>query len=152
MQEQHRPMGERTDYSFQARRVRGGLRVDVAGPRSLENTIAYWEAILVQVLGERPPWLLVVDELRGSELSGSQWCELVDAMAGRGLEGVRIAHVKPSGLAQIEYCELCAREAGLDARAFADLAAAERWLRYGDVETEAEPAAAAPFNSRPRGR
>ena len=128
-------MGDVIEYSFHARRVRnGGLRVAVSGPRSLENTIAYWEAILAQVLEERPQWLLVCDDLRGDELTREEWCTLVDTMAGRGLEGVRIAHVKPSGLAQIEYCELCAREAGFDARAFADLAEAERWLRYGDPD------------------
>jgi hypothetical protein len=151
--EHHSRMNDVVDYSFHARRVRGGgLRVAVAGPRSLENTIAYWEAILVQVLEERPQWLLVVDDLQGPELSPSDWCALVDAMAGRGLEGVRIAHVKPSGLAQIEYCELCAREAGFDARAFTDLAEAERWLRYGDTEASQATASAAatPFSSRPR--
>ena len=108
----------------------------MGGPRSLENTIAYWEAILALVLEEPPQWLLVCDDLRGAELDKDEWCTLVDTMAGRGLEGVRIAHVKPSGLAQIEYCELCAREAGFDARAFADLAEAERWLRYGDSESD----------------
>ena len=152
--EQHRRMSDVVDYSFHARRVRGGgLRVAVAGPRSLENTIAYWEAILAQVLDERPQWLLVCDDLRGDELSASEWCALVDAMSGRGLEGLRIAHVKPSGLAKIEYCELCAREAGLDARAFTDLGAAERWLRYGDAEAPQETSAEAmPFSSRPRER
>ena len=48
---------------------------------------------------------------------------------------MRIAHVRPAGMAQLEYCEICAREAGIDARAFDDLAAAERWLRYGVPET-----------------
>ena len=147
-------MNDAVDYSFHARRERGGgLRVAVAGPRSLENTIAYWEAILVQVREAKPQWLLLCDDLRGPELTASEWCELVDAMVGRGLEGVRIAHVKPSGLAQIEYCELCAREAGLDARAFADLGVAERWLRYGDAEEGANAATPpSPFAPAPRGR
>ena len=130
-------MSDGAEYSVQARRVHGGgLRVTVCGPRSLANTVGYWEQILAQVQAERPPWLLVCDDLRGEELTGEQWCALVNAMVGRGLEGVRIAHVKPTGLAKIEYCELCAREAGLDARAFTDLAAAERWLRYGDAEAQ----------------
>jgi hypothetical protein len=145
-------MSDVIEYTFNARRVRGGgLRVAVGGPRSLENTIAYWEAILAQVLEERPKWLLVCDDLRGAELTREEWCTLVDTMAGRGLEEVRIAHVKPSGLAQIEYCELCAREAGFDARAFADLAEAERWLRYGESgehqATDSRPTA--PLAPRP---
>src|SRR5881392_1903308 len=108
-------MSEGIDYSFQARRVRGGgLHVSVGGARSLANTIAYWEAILAQVHEAKPRWLLLCDDLRGPELTATEWCALVEAMVGRGLEGVRIAHVKPSGLAQIEHCELCAREAGLD--------------------------------------
>jgi hypothetical protein len=93
----------------------------------------------------------VCDDLRGAELTREEWCTLVDTMAGRGLEEVRIAHVKPSGLAQIEYCELCAREAGFDARAFADLAEAERWLRYGESgehqATDSRPTA--PLAPRP---
>ena len=130
-------MSDEVDYSVQVRRVHGGgLRVSVSGPRSLANTLAYWEAILAQVQADRPSWLLLCDDLRGPELTADDWCTLVNAIAGRGLEGVRIAHVKPSGLAKIEYCELCAREAGLDARAFTDLAAAERWLRYGDAEAQ----------------
>lgn len=130
-------MSDVVDYSFHARRVRGdGLRVAVTGPRSLENTIAYWEAILVQIHQERPRWLLLCDDMRGPELTAEEWCTLVEAMVGRGLEGVRIAHVKPSGLAQIEHCELYAREAGLDARAFTDVATAERWLRYGETESD----------------
>ena len=106
-------MSDGAEYSVQARRVHGGgLRVTVSGPRSLANTVGYWEQILAQVQAERPPWLLVCDDLRGEELTGEQWCALVNAMVGRGLEGVRIAHVKPTGLAKIEYCELCARGSG----------------------------------------
>ena len=108
-----------------------GLRAEVRGSRSLETTIAYWEAILDDVRQRRPRWLLVLDELRGNELRASEWKDLVEAMAGRGLDGVRIAHVKPFGLDHIEYCEIYAREAGLDARAFADEGVADRWARYG---------------------
>lgn len=147
-------MRDAVDYTFHARRMRGGgLRVTVGGPRSLENTLAYWNAILAEVKAEPPQWLLVCDDLRGPELTADEWCALVAEMVGRGLEGVRIAHVKPSGLAQIEHCELCAREAGLDARAFTDLGMAERWLRYGDDDPQqAATGAGMPFASRPRGR
>ena len=70
------------------------------------------------------------DGLRGNELSSREWKELVDAM-----EGVRIAHVKPYGLDHVEYGEIYAREAGLDARTFSDEGVAERWLRYGTNES-----------------
>jgi hypothetical protein len=146
-------MSDAIDYSFHARRVRGGgLRVAVSGPRSLENTIAYWEAILVQIREERPQWLLLCDDMRGDELTAEEWCSLVEAMVGRGLEGVRIAHVKPSGLAQIEHCEVYAREAGLDARAFTDIPTAERWIRYGAPESNPELASSGEPNPLPRGK
>ena len=119
------------DYSLKLIRAGAGLRAEVRGLRTLDTTIAYWEVILDHVNHRRPRWLLVLDELRGHELKASEWKELVEAMAGRGLEGVRIAHVKPFGLDHIEYCEIYAREAGLDARAFADEGVAERWVRYG---------------------
>ncbi|NUS38180.1 MAG: hypothetical protein HOQ02_04045 [Lysobacter sp.] len=120
------------DYTLACRRLRDDvLRADVAGRRTPATVRAYWEDILAEVHAQPPRRLLVVDELRGPELSADQWYALVEAMRGRGLEGVRIAHVRPAGIAQLEYCEIHARAAGLDARVFDDLAAAERWLRYG---------------------
>ena len=112
-----------------------GLRAEVRGLRTLQATIAYWETILEHINARRPRWLLVMDELRGNELSAREWKTLVEAMSGRGLEGVRIAHVKPFGLNHLEYCEIYAREAGIDARAFSDEGVAERWLRYGADES-----------------
>lgn len=112
----------------------GTLWVQVAGESTLANTLSYWQAILDEILRERPPGgLLLVDELEGVPLSEGQWRELVAAMRGRGLEGLRIAHVKPRGLEKLEYCEMNAREAGLDARAFDHERAAEIWLRYGET-------------------
>ena len=136
-------MGPSSDYSLSCRRLRDGvLRADVVGRRTPQSTRGYWEEILLQVRAQAPRGLLVVDELRGPELGAAEWCELVQAMRGRGLEGVRIAHVRPAGMAQLEYCEISAREAGIDARAFDDLAAAERWLRYGTPEPVAAGAVA----------
>jgi len=110
-----------------------GLRVRVTGVRSLEGTIAYWTRIVERVAEDHPKCLLVLDELRGTELTPAQWNDLVQSMVGRGLEQVRIAHVKLFGLDHIEYCELYANIAGFDARAFNNLADAERWLRYGST-------------------
>jgi hypothetical protein len=52
-------------------------------------------------------------------------------MADTGLKRFRIAHVKPKGMHEIEFCELYARDAGYDARVFNSEDAAERWLRNG---------------------
>ena len=119
------------DYALALRRQGDGLRATVSGERTLENTVAYWEAILGEVHAQRPKWLFVCDRLVGDELAIDEWRNLVDKMRGRGLEGFRIAHVKPSGMDHLEYCEIFAREAGIDARAFSDAGVAERWLRYG---------------------
>jgi hypothetical protein len=108
------------------------LRVQVTGASTLENTVAYWQAILAEVRNNPPEALLLIDELRGDPLTETQWRTLVEAMAGHGLERVRIAHVKPMGLQKIEYCELYAREAGFDAHVFDEEHAAELWLRYGE--------------------
>lgn len=115
-------------------RKSGALRVRVAGESTFANTMAYWQSILDEVRRDRPSTgVLLVDELQGAPLTEAEWHELVVAMRGRGLEGLRIAHVKPRGLEKLEYCELYAREAGLDARAFDHERTAELWLRYGEA-------------------
>jgi hypothetical protein len=117
-----------------------GLKVRVTGERSLAGTIAYWKKIVEYVARDQPKCLLVLDELRGTELTAAQWHDLVESMVGKGLEQVRIAHVKLFGLDHIEYCELYANIAGFDARAFSNQREAERWLRYGD-EADVKPPA-----------
>ena len=133
-----RTMGRNDDmddaYSLTTSREGRGLRAVVRGERTLANTIAYWEALLEEIDAQRPQWLFLCDRLVGHELSAEDWYALVKKMTGRGLEGIRIAHVKPSGMDHLEYCEIFAREAGIDARAFSDAGVAERWLRYGTDE------------------
>jgi len=111
---------------------RDGLRALVTGPRTLASTVDYWNRIAGRVAQLQPRLLLLVDELVGPELAAHEWQDLVQAMAGCGLERVRIAHVKVNGLGHLEYCEIYANAAGFDARAFVDERAAERWLRYGE--------------------
>ncbi|KGQ18564.1 hypothetical protein LF41_590 [Lysobacter dokdonensis DS-58] len=125
------------DFSIALTRPGGGLMATVTGLRTLDNTVAYWERIVGAVAEQRPKWLYVCDRLVGDELAISEWRNLVDKMKGRGLEGMRIAHVKPSGMDHLEYCEIFAREAGIDARAFSDAGVADRWLRYGVDEESA---------------
>ena len=109
----------------------------VRGERTLQNTVSYWERILDQIHEQRPKWVYLCDLLSGDELAISEWRALVEKMKGRGLEGMRIAHVKPNGMDHLEYCEIFAREAGIDARAFSDAGVADRWLRYGVDEASA---------------
>jgi hypothetical protein len=119
-------------YSIEfAHPLRDTLMARVTGASSFEATQGYWQAV-VRVVQEREPcFVMLVDELRGPPLSAAEWQALVASLCGQGLEGVRIAHVKPFGLDASEYCEIYALEAGFDARVFVDARTAELWLRYG---------------------
>jgi len=112
----------------------GLLRVEVSGSGSYANTLAYWRAILAAVKEQQPRALLLMDRTTGTPLSAEEWRSLVETMSGTELERLRIAHVKPGGLQQIEFCELYAREAGFTARVFTDESEASIWLRYGVSE------------------
>lgn len=109
-----------------------GLRAVVRGPGTFANTLAYWRTVAAKVRERRPSGLLLIDETTGEAMPAEDWKHLVEAMSGQGLEQVRIAHVKPFGLQEIEHCELYAREAGLDARVFTNESEAALWLRYGE--------------------
>lgn len=110
---------------------RRGLRACVTGVESFKATLAYWKEILDEVKRRRSICLLLIDELEGRALTAAQWKALVDEMTGHGLERVRIAHVKPMGLDEVEYCEIFANEAGFESRVFTDERQATLWLRYG---------------------
>ncbi|HWT16722.1 MAG TPA: hypothetical protein VN581_13165 [Patescibacteria group bacterium] len=109
-----------------------GVRVDVSGPSTYANTVTYWQAIVAEVKARHPRNVLLVDRSVGDALSADEWQSLVAMLRGSGLERVRIAHVKPDGLEQLEYCELYALEAGFSARVFYDEAQADLWLRHGE--------------------
>ncbi|WP_166212608.1 hypothetical protein [Cognatiluteimonas telluris] len=117
----------------------GGLRAHVDGDRTLESTLGYWQQIAQRNAQLHLRRLLVVDELEGDELAPEQWLALVESMVGSGLEHVRIAHAKPRGVGQAEYCEIYANAAGFTARTFDDERQAERWLRYGDAGVDVQP-------------
>jgi hypothetical protein len=105
------------------------LRAWADGASSFASTVSCWQQILAQVQAHRPRSLLLVDRLLGRSLTAEEWESLVQATRGQGLEDVRIAHVKPHGVDDLEYCEIHAREVGLDARVFEDEDVAEFWLR-----------------------
>jgi hypothetical protein len=108
-----------------------GLKAQVTGEATFENTVAYWHAIVAELDGRPSPALLLIDEMTGTALSEEHWRRLVEMMKGGPLERLRIAHVKPMGLERIEYCEIFALEAGMHARVFTDQAEAVLWLRHG---------------------
>jgi hypothetical protein len=108
-----------------------GLKARVRGEGSLGNTLAYWQAIVAELAARPAPALLLIDEMHGDPLPEQDWQQLVEAMKGKGLDQLRIAHVKPFGLQSVEYCELFALEAGLRARVFSSEDEAITWLRYG---------------------
>jgi len=113
------------------RREGGTLVARVTGENSYDNTLGYWQAVLAEVRRERPEGLLLFDELVGPALTVKDWDDLVHAMEGKGLEGIRIAHLRPRGRERLEFCEVFARRAGIDARVFEDLAQARAWLADG---------------------
>lgn len=108
-----------------------GLKARVRGEGSLQNMLAYWQAIVAELTVRPAPALLLIDEMHGEPLPEQDWQKLVEAMKGTCLDQLRIAHVKPLGLQSVEYCELFALEAGMHARVFADEDEAVTWLRYG---------------------
>lgn len=126
-------MSQAPDYEIRFAPHPAGLRAHVRGPGTLVNTIAYWQAIVAE-LQRRPVYgLLLIDEMQGEPLQAEEWRNLVQSMRGAGLDQVRIAHVKPGGLQQIEYCEIYAVESGIQARVFVSESLASVWLLHGSA-------------------
>ena len=120
----------RIDY----RREPEWLRAHVTGVNGrLETTLDYWTALAEEVRRQRPPALLVVDDMEGEPPPPEQLEVFVHAMVGMGFEGIRVAYVEghASQIAQVEVGEILARERGFDVRVFGDERAARLWLRHG---------------------
>ena len=120
------------DYSVDFALRDGVLHAHVTGVSSLEATIGYWREIAREARTRNAHLLLLIDDLRGKPLAESDWLQLVTALQNEGLQRLRIAHVKPAGLQAIEFCEIFARDAGIEAKVFEHEALAEIWLRYGE--------------------
>lgn len=125
-------MTDAPTLSMLVTQIPDGIRVEVSGLSTYENTVAYWRGIVSEVTLRAPRNLLLIDRTVGDALSGDEWRALVATLVGSVLGSVRVAHVKPDGLEQLEYCELHALEAGLTARVFYDEAQAILWLRHGE--------------------
>jgi len=123
-------------FRINFRREHGHLRASVSGyGGSLETTVAYWNAIAEEVRRARPLSLLVVDEMDGGPMPPAQLPEFIDAVAGRGFEGLRIAFVEAhfDQLAQAQVAEILACEKGLNVRVFTNEMEAAVWLRHGEI-------------------
>jgi len=123
-------------FRISFRREHGHLRASVSGyGGSLETTVAYWNAIAEEVRRARPLSLLVVDEMDGGPMPPAQLPEFIDAVAGRGFEGLRIAFVEAhfDQLAQAQVAEILACEKGFNVRVFTNEMEAAVWLRHGEI-------------------
>lgn len=123
-------------FRISFRREHGHLRASVSGyGGSLETTVAYWNAIAEEVRRARPLSLLVVDQMDGGPMPPAQLPEFIDAVAGRGFEGLRIAFVEAhfEQLAQAQVAEILACEKGFNVRVFTNEMEAAVWLRHGEI-------------------
>lgn len=118
-------------YRIEFSRHPSGLRARVGGDSSVATTIGYWREIAKVAREQGADALLLVDEMTGTPLEEKDWLDVVLALKDEGLQRLRIAHVKPLGLQQVEFCEIFARDAGIVARVFEDERTADLWLRYG---------------------
>lgn len=109
-----------------------GLRAHVTGANNFANTLACWHAIVAEVRRQRPRGVLLLDDMHGMPLGPAEWKTLVDSIPRDVMGDVHVAHVRTSGLRELEYCEILAREAGFTARVFASEHEADLWLRYGE--------------------
>lgn len=119
-------------YRIRITRHGSGLRAEVEGESSMEAAIGYWREIAGWARERGADSLLLVDRLTGEPLVEADWLRLVTSMRGEGLEKLRIAHVKPLGLHEVEFCEIFARDAGIEARVFENETVADVWLRFGE--------------------
>ncbi|GAA3919912.1 hypothetical protein [Luteimonas lutimaris] len=122
----------KTDYTIRITPHGDGMRAEVEGTSCMAATVAYWREIAGWARRHDARTLLLVDRLKGTPLTEAEWLRLVTSMHGEGLEKLRIAHVKPLGLGEVEFCEIFARDSGIEARVFENETLAEVWLRYGE--------------------
>ena len=111
------------------------LRARVIGGHdtSLAVSREYWLRILQEVRACGASQLLVVDAMQGEVLGDDDLRRFLDALAGQGLERVRLAYVegRADQIPRVELAELMARELGYDVRVFNNHDDAVVWLRHG---------------------
>lgn len=110
----------------------GYLRARVyGGVDSLEVSTRMWRLLADECRRVSTRRLLVVEDLAGA-VPPEEFPALIAAIAGIGLEGVRIAFVDmQSDDDANEQCEILAIEQGFSALVFSDERTARHWLLYG---------------------
>ena len=130
--------GSSPDHSWRLRFEdrTGYVYAEVSGPEdSLDITVAYWRAVAAECSRRNATHLLVCDRLRGEPASREEFAQLTGALAGCGLEQMRMAFHEPVSdhLRSSEFGEMAMREAGFTLRVFGSEREAEIWLRYGEA-------------------
>jgi hypothetical protein len=124
-------VGYRLELDYEAPLLRA--RVVGGHDTGLAVSSGYWLRILEEVRLHGASELLVLDGMQGEVMGDDDLRRFFDAIAGKGLEGVRLAYVegRADQIPRMEYAELMARERGYDVRIFNNETDARVWLRHG---------------------
>lgn len=123
--------GYRLELEYEAPLLRA--RVTGGHDTGLSVSCAYWLQILQAVRDRGATQVLVLDGMQGEVMGDDDLRRFFDAIAGKGLDQVRLAYVegRADQIPRIEYAELMARERGYDVRIFNNQNDAVVWLRHG---------------------
>lgn len=123
--------GYRLEFEYHAPQLR--VRVSGGVDTGLAVSSEYWHLIADEARATDASQLLVLDGMAGEVMAPEELERFFDAIAGRGLERVRLAYVegRADQIPRIEYAELMARERGYDIRMFNNETDAGIWLRHG---------------------
>jgi hypothetical protein len=102
------------------------------GTDSLAVSLAMWRMVAAECQRVAAQRLLVLEDLHAT-VAEPDLEQLVEAICGSGLVGVRLAFVElREDLEGNEMAEIMCRERGMAVRVFAHEDDARRWLVYGD--------------------
>lgn len=102
------------------------------GTDSLAVSLAMWRMLAAECQRVAAQRLLVLEDLHAT-VAEPDLEQLVEAICGSGLVGVRLAFVElREDLEGNEMAEIMCRERGMAVRVFAHEDDARRWLVYGD--------------------
>ena len=98
------------------------------------DLIALFMALAAEARRLAASRLLVIDHSEGVVPGEEGLHQLIAAMGGQGLGGIRLAYVDARGTAvsRMELGEIVGREHGYDCRVFGEESRARLWLDYGE--------------------
>jgi hypothetical protein len=98
--------------------------------------LAYWRDIVATARARDCRKLVITDRKKQRPATPAELAELTAAFRDHHDTFERVAVVEPTAafLPAIEHAEIQARSLGINVRIFADLAAAERWARFGSAD------------------